>query len=178
MVMLGGLGLTAHGVWREQATLSLAGVVLCMVALSLTVLAVVYHWVTDTSTERIALAAAQRQAQQERATHIAAKAQLENERARLYQDLAADRAADAQRLKAERASVEAEFEDARAKLVADSMEILASWFVNGKIQPPEGCTGNLIHFPKQTEERDREQAPMPRQQPDRPRAREHGVVGP
>ena len=57
-VMLGGIGLTLHGVWRDQPTHSLAGVVLNMIALTVIILTTVHHWVTNTSTERTALAAA------------------------------------------------------------------------------------------------------------------------
>ena len=42
-VMLGGIGLTLHGVWRDQPTHSLAGVVLNMIAL--TVIAV--EWLNE-----------------------------------------------------------------------------------------------------------------------------------
>lgn len=168
--MLGGLGLTVYGVWRGQAPHCLAGVVLSMIALTLAILAVVHHWVTDTSAERAALAAAQRQAQEERNTYIAAKATVENELARLHKDLAADRAADAQRLKAERQAMQDEFDDARTELVNGAMETLAAWIVGGKVRPPERETGNLIRFPKQSEEQ--------AAQRQRERAREHGVVGP
>lgn len=162
--MLGGLGLTLHGVWRDQASHSLAGVVLSMIALTIIILAVIHRWVTDTRLERQALAAAQRLAQTERATYTAAKAALENEQARLYRDLAADRAADTRRLKAERQAMEDEFEDARAELSNNAMEILATWMVGGKVRPPERQAGNLIQFP--------------RQEPKRERAHEHGAVGP
>lgn len=173
-LLLVGLSLTLHGMWRDQATHSLAGVAISMVALAAIILLVIHRWITDTSIERTALAAAQRAAQAERTRHIAAQAALEGEQARLYRDLAADRAADAQRLKAERAAMEAEFEAARAKVAAEAMEALASWIVDGKVCPPEGQAGNLIPFPKQ----ERERTPTPHPQPTRARAREHGVVGP
>lgn len=167
-VMLGGIGLILHGVWRDQPTHSLAGVVLSMIALTVTILTVVHHWVTDTSTERTALAAAQREAQAERAKAFAAQAALENEQGRLYRDLAAETAAIRRRLEVDRAAMQQEFEDARSQLAADAMEILASWVVDGKVRPPERETGNLIRFPKQ----------QPVQAPQRERSREHGVVGP
>jgi hypothetical protein len=176
MATLGGLGLTLHGMWRDQLTCSLTGVVLVTIALAAIILTVIHSWITDTSIERTALAAAQRAAQAERTRHIAAQAALEGEQARLYRDLAADRAADAQRLKAERAAMESDFEESRAALAAEAMEILASWMVNGKVCPPEGHAGNLIQFPKPTQERER--TPTPQPQPARSRAREHGVVGP
>ena len=157
-VMLGGIGLTLHGVWRDQPAHSLAGVVLSMIALTVIILTTVHHWVTDTSTERTALAAAQREAQAERARAFAAQAALENEQGRLYRDLAAERA------------MQQEFEDSRSQLVADAMETLASWVVSGKVCPPTRETGNLIRFPKQQ--------PVQVQTPQRERSREHGVVGP
>lgn len=169
-VMLGGIGLTLHGVWRDQPAHSLAGVVLSMIALTVIILTTVHHWVTDTSTERTALAAAQREAQAERARAFAAQAALENEQGRLYRDLAAERAAIRGRLEVERAAMQQEFEDARSQLVADAMETLASWVVGGKVCPPTRETGNLIRFPKQQ--------PVQVQTPQRERSREHGVVGP
>jgi hypothetical protein len=168
VAMLGGLGLILHGMWRDQPTHSLAGVVLSMIALTATILAVVHHWVTDTRAERIALAAAQREAQAERARAFAAQAALENEQGRLYRDLAGERAAIRGRLEVERAAMQQEFEESRSQLVAEAMETLASWMVSGKVSPPERQTGNLIRFPKQ----------QPVQAPQRDRSREHGVVGP
>ena len=167
VVMLGGLSLTAHGMWRDQAPHSLAGVVLSMIGLTIIILGTIRHWITDTSTERIALGAAQRQAQEERRTYIAAKAALENDHARLYQDLAADRAADAQRLKAEREAMWAELEDARTDLVNEAMTTLATWIVGGKVRPPERRADNLNRFPHQGQE--------PQHQPER--AQEHGAAG-
>lgn len=167
-VMLGGIGLTLHGVWRDQPAHSLAGVVLSMIALTVIILTVVHHWVTDTSTERTALAAAQREAQAERARAFAAQAALENEQGRLYRDLAAECAKNRARLEVDRAIMQQEFEDARSQLAADAMEILASWVEDGKVCPPEPGTGNLIPFPKQ----------QPAPAPQRERSREHGVVAP
>ena len=176
VVILGGLSLTLHGVWRDQTPSALAGIAISMIALTAVVLMVIHHWITNTSIERTALAATQRAAQAEHSRHIAAQAALEGERGRLYQALAADRAADAQRLKAERAAMQREFDDARAELVAEAMKTLASWVVNGKVCPPERQAGNLIPFPKQTAERER--TPEPQPQPTRVRAREHGGVAP
>lgn len=166
-VMLAGLGLTLHGVWYDQATHSLAGVVCSMIALTATILTVLHRWITDTRTERLALAAAQREAQAERARCFAERAAMESEQGRLYRDLAAERAALAERLAAERAALEEEFEQRRTDLVRDAMATLASWTVNGKVRPPERKAGNLIRFPQQQ---------TPESQPER--SREHGHAGP
>lgn len=168
VVMLGGLGFTLHGVWRDHPDCSLAGVVLCMIALTVIILTVIHHWITDTRAERAALAAAQREAQEETARCFAERAALQNERLRLYRALAADRAADRERLDAERAAMEAEFEQARAEISAEAMRIFASWYVDGKVCPPERKSGSIIRFPDQMRER----------VPTRERSREHGVVGP
>jgi hypothetical protein len=170
VVMLGGLGLSVHGMWRDHPDCSLAGVVLSMIALTAIILTVIHHWITDTRAEHVALAAARQETQAERDRYFAAKANLEGERARLYQDLAAERAADAKRLAEERAAMEAEFEDARAEVSAEAMAILASWFVDGKVRPPERRKGNLIRFP--------EQGQQPAPAPQRERSRERGVVHP
>jgi len=169
-VLLGGLALTLHGVWRDQATHSLAGVVVSMVALTAIILTVIHKWVTDTSAMRTVLAATQREAQTEHNCYIAAKAALEIEKGRLYRDLAAERAALTATLKAERRAMEEEFELARAKVSSEAMEMLASWIVGGKVRPPERQAGTLIQFPNQT--------PLPHPEPLRGRSREHGVVGP
>lgn len=126
-----------------------------MIALTAIILAVLHRWITDTRLERQVLAAAQRQAQTERATYIAAKAALENEQTRLYRDLAADRAADTQRLAVERQAMQDEFDDARAQLVTEAMATVASWIIDGKVRPPERLAGNLIQFPRQEQQRER-----------------------
>jgi hypothetical protein len=168
VVMLGGVALTIHGVWRAQAPHSLAGIVLSMIALTVIILTVIHHWVTDTSTERLALGKAQREASAEQARYIALQAALEIDQARLYRDIAADRAADQTRLKNERQAMQQEFEDARTELVNDAMATFATWVVNGKVQPPERQSGNLIRFPHQGHQ--------PGQTPER--QREHGGVAP
>ncbi|MFJ4624302.1 hypothetical protein [Streptomyces sp. NPDC088812] len=167
-MMLGGLGLTIHGVSRDQASHSLAGFVLSMIALAVIILTVLHSWITDTRTERIALAAAQREAQAERTRCIAAQAALENEQGRLYRDLAAERAADRERLEKERAAMHEQFELDRGQLVNEAMATLASWIVDGKVQPPERKT-NLIRFPNQEQQTVRT--------PQRETPRGHGAAG-
>jgi hypothetical protein len=175
-VLLGGLALTLHGVWRDQATHSLAGVVISMIALTVIILTVIHKWVTDTSTERAVLAATQREAQVQRDRYFAAQVLLENEQGRLARDWAMERARHTRELIAERAAMEEEFELARGEISSEAMKLFASWIVGGKVCPPEDPTSNLIRFPNQ--------APQPRQHPEpcreqtRERGREHGVVGP
>jgi hypothetical protein len=169
-VLLGGLGLTLHGVSDGHHQCSLAGVVLCMVALTVIVLTVIHHWITDTRAECAALASAERAAQTERLRYVAARAALQSEQSRLYRDLAAERAADAERLEVERAAMQEQFELARSQVAAEAMQTLASWVVNGKVRPPEARTGNLIRFPQQQ--------PTPAPQPQTERSREHGAARP
>ncbi|CAM5509471.1 hypothetical protein [Streptomyces aurantiogriseus] len=139
-----------------------------MIALTAIILTTLHRWITDTRAERAALATDQRATQDERARCFAERAALQSERARLYRDLAAERAADSERLEVERAAMAEEFELARSQISREAMQILASWFVDGKVCPPEVRTGNLIRFPKQ----------QPVQAPQHERSREHGVVRP
>lgn len=166
-VVLGGLTLTLYGAWRDQLTHSLAGVVLSMVALTAIILVVIRRWVTNTSTERMVLAAAQRETQAERTRYIAAQAALENEQVRLRRDLDAERAALAAAAKVERAALAAEFEERRAALVSEAMEATFRMIRDGKFAPAPK-SGTVIRFPHQ------EQATAPQHE----RSRERGGVGP
>lgn len=155
--LLLGLVLTAYGVIRGQQAHCLAGVVIAMVALTGIILLAVHHWIRDTSTERTALAAAQRETQAERARYIAAQAALTNEQGRLQRDLATERAADAERRKQERAALEAEFEERRASLIEETMEITILMIRDGKLAPDTSRSGaTLIRFPPQQAARSRE----------------------
>lgn len=165
-VLLGGLALTLHGVWRDQATHSLAGVVLTMIALTVIILTVIHKWVTDTSTVRSILAATQREAQAQHHRYLAAQAGLENEQARLRRDLNAEKAALAKQVRNERAAIAAEFEERRAALIAETMEATVLMIRDGKFAPETKQGATLIRFPHQE--------PQPRHG----RTRERGVVGP
>ena len=165
---LGGLSLTIHGLMSDQLSHSLSGVALTMVGLTAIVLTVIRKWVTDTSDERRVLAAAQREAQGERARYFAERAALVNEQARMSKDIAAERAALTARLKSEREAMQAEFDAALGEASADAMNIAMSWVHGGKFAPPQPQQGNLIQFPHQ----------QPQDQPQRERSREHGVVRP
>ncbi|NED73316.1 hypothetical protein G3I51_13385 [Streptomyces sp. SID9944] len=139
-----------------------------MIALTGIILTVVHKWVTDTSTERTALGAAQRETQAERTRYIAAQAALENEQARLHRDLAAERAALSESIKAERTALAAEFEERRASLIAETMEATVLMIRDGKFAPDTLPTGQLIRFPRQG---------APAVESHRERSREHGIAG-
>lgn len=163
-----GLAVTLHGAIRDQPAHSVSGVCITMIALTGLILIALRKWTTDTRTERTILAAAQREAQAERARYFAAQAALENEQGRLNRDMAAERAGLNARLRAERERLHEEFEEQRATLVSETMEATFLLMRDGKFDPEASPPGNLIQFPHQ----------QPQQQPQRARSREHGVVGP
>lgn len=167
-LLLGGLALTLHGVWRDQATHSLAGVVLTMIALTVIILTVIHKWVTDTSTVRSMLAATQREAQAQHHRYLAAQAMMEIEQDRLRRDLNMEKAALGKRLRNERAAIAAEFEERRAALIAETMEATFLMIRDGKFAPDTEQGATLIRFPNQ----------QPQSQPRHDRPRERGVVGP
>lgn len=168
-ITLTGLAVILHGIAYNNLAHSIGGLGLTTTGLTAVALTLIHRWVTDTTKEREALAADQRKAQEERSLAFAEQAAVEGERSRLYRDLEAARAADEERLTIERAAMAQEFEDARAELVNNSMSILASWMVDGKIRPPERKNGTIIHFPDQ-----QHQEATPR----RERSREHGAARP
>lgn len=165
---LAGLAVIIHGIAYDNLAHSIGGLGVTTIGLTAVGLTLIRQWVTDTTAERNNLAAAQRVAEEERSRAFAEQAALEGERSRLYKDLQSARAADEERLAVERSAMEREFEDARTELVNNSMSILASWVVGGKVRPPERKSGTVIHFPDQ----------KPAVAPQRERSREHGVVGP
>lgn len=164
MVLLGGLSLTLYGVLRDDYARTLGGT--CFTATTLTVLAltIIRRWIADTSDERRALAAAQLRAQDESASYIALKAALVAEQGRLRQDINAEHAALTERLEVERRKMDVDFEERRAELIAETMESTFLMIHGGKFAPTTSGAGKLI--------------PFPQQEPQRQRAREHGVVGP
>jgi hypothetical protein len=152
----------------DQLSHSLSGVALTMVGLTAIILTVIRKWVTNTSDERRVLAAAQREAQGERARYFAERAALVNEQGRLSKDMAAERAGLTARLKAERKAMQDDFEEQRNELIAQTMEVTVRMIRNRKLAPGQITVGNLIQFPHQ----------QPQDQPQRERSREHGVVRP
>jgi hypothetical protein len=165
--MLGGIPVLLYGIWLDDTARSLGGACLVMASLILISLVLIHRWITDTTDERRILAAAQRQAAEERTRYIASQAALENEQARLNRDMAAERHRIAAQLIAERDALLVEFEERRAALVAETMEATVMMIRGGKFAPEEAPPrNNLIQFPKD----------LPAQEPSR--QREHGVVGP
>lgn len=166
---IAGLTVILHGIVYDNLAHSIGGLGITITGLAALALTLIHQWITDTSAQREALAADQRKAQEERSLAFAEQAAVEGERSRLYRDLEAARAAVEERLTVERAAMERDFEDARTELVNDSMRILASWFKDGKICPPERKNGTIIRFPDQ-----QHQDATARHE----RTREHGVVRP
>ncbi len=167
-VMFGGLALTLNGIAANQVPRSLGGVGAIMIGLTAIVLLVIHKWVTDTRAERSLLAAAQREAQEERACCIAAQSALESERTRMRRDLDAEHAALLERARVEREALDDEFEERRADLICETTEATVRMFYDGKFAPDVRRRGTLIQFPQQ----------QPQEQSHRSRSREHGVVGP
>lgn len=164
-VMFGGTALTVNGIFVNHVPRSLAGVGAVMIALTAAVLLIIHKWVTDTRAERSRLAAAQREAQEERALCIAAQSALESERTRMRRDLDAERAALLERARVEREALDDEFEERRADLICETTEATVKMFYDGKFAPDVRRRGTLIQFPRQEQSHGN-------------RSREHGVVGP
>ncbi|MFE2353411.1 hypothetical protein [Streptomyces parvulus] len=159
-----------HSTARDNVAGSIGGACLVMVGLTLAILIFVRRWVCDTRDERRILAATQREAQAERTRYIAAQAGLTNESTRLNREIAAERTRILTTLKVEREAMAADFDNTRAKELAEAFQTGAEMERAGvfkhRQQPPRG---NLLTFPKK-------QPAAP--EPERERSREHGVVGP
>lgn len=164
-VMFGGMALALNGIATSQVPRSLGGVGAIMIGLTMVVLLVIHKWVTDTRAERSRLAAAQREAQEERSLCIAAQSALESERTRMRRDLDAEQVALLERARVEREALDDEFEERRAALICETMETTFLMVHNNKFAPDVPRRGTLIQFPQQ-------------EQPHQSRSREHGVVGP
>jgi hypothetical protein len=167
-ILLAGFAVIIRSASRDNVAGSIGGACIVMVGVSLVILLFVRYWVVNTSEERRVLAAAQRQAQEERTQYIAAKAALENEHGRLNRDMAAERARIRAALKVEQAKMRAEFDEERATLAAEAFRTGVEMERAGMLKPDRQPAGNLIKFPKQ----------VPQPAPARERSREHGVVGP
>lgn len=149
VAMLGGLPALLYGILHNDTARSIGGACLIMTALILTSLVSIRSWIVETSDERRILAAAQRQAAEERTRYIAAQAALENEQARLNRDMAGERQRIAAQLIAEREAMRDEFDDHKATLIAETMETTFLMIKGGKFAPEETPQqGNLIQFPK------------------------------
>ncbi len=162
-ILLGGLALTLYGSIRNNTAHSVSGTCFTGFALTIIVLLIIRRWVVDTSEERRRLAEDQRRTQDEYASYIAMKAALEVEQGRLRQDISAEHAALGERLAVERQKMEADFEERRAALISETTEATFMMIHNGRFAPA-APSATLI--------------PFPQQDPQRERAREHGVVHP
>lgn len=161
-VMFGGMALAFNGIVHNEVPRSLGGVGAVMIALTAAVLLVIHKWVSDTRAERALLAAAQREAQEEKACCVAAQSALESERTRMRRDLEAERVTLLERSRVEREALETEFENIRGALICETMEATVRMCHDGKFAPNTRRGGTLIPFPQQEQQR----------------SREHGVVGP
>lgn len=171
-VLLVGLSVLVYGIIRNDLARSFGGACLTVPALTVLALLVIRRWVVDASSERLALAEAQREAEAEQSRYLAARAALENEQGRLTRDMTAERIALAARLKAERDQLQTEFDARRGELMAEAMEVTMRMVRGGKLAPAQPPSDNLIRFPGQFPVQ--QDAP----QPERARSREHGVGGP
>ncbi len=145
-----GIALTTHGVAQESAPHALGGVAFTMIALTLLILLAVRRWIIDTSAERTRLAEATRSANDERTKYIAAQTAVEMERQRLTRDAAADRARTLALLDAERAAMQDAFEEQKAQLVADTLEVGAKLFRDRAAgEQARHDHARVIEFPKQ-----------------------------
>lgn len=169
-VAAGGLTAVLYGALHNDPSRTVAGTCITLTALVVLSLLLIRHWIVDTSEERRLLAAAQRQAQAERSSYLAAQAALTAEQGRLTTDRATERRAEAVRLQAERQVLAKEFEEKRADLIAETIEGFWRMVTSGEMAAPARQQSKVIPFPKP------HQQPQHRPEPTRPR--EHGVVSP
>ncbi|MBW5420246.1 hypothetical protein GKQ77_01505 [Streptomyces sp. BG9H] len=135
---------------------TLGGVCFTMIALTLIILLAIRQWITDTHAERARLAEATRSATDEHARYITAQAVVEMERQRLTRDAAADRAQTLTMLAAERAAMQDAFEEQRAQLVSDALEMGAKMFRDHAANDAtQHGHARVFEFPKQETERAR-----------------------
>lgn len=152
-----------YGIVRNTVPHSLAGLGLIIPASLAIAVAVLRVYSLDTRDERRNLAAAQRQAVDQKALYLAAQAGLENEMGRQARDMAAQRAANAASLIKEREVLRAAFEAERLQQSQRAFQLGVQMERSGALKPDEPLPTNLIPFPPQ--------------QPEHTRARE-GVVRP
>lgn len=146
---LTGLALTGLGVLYDNVPCTVGGSTLILTGVSVIALILIRTWISDTSDARSALAAAQRDTERERSRYFAAQAALENEQGRLRQELNNERRRIASQLVQEREAMNAAFEEKKAALVSETMEVTVRMFRNGDFAPDTLTTGQLIQFPKQ-----------------------------
>ena len=167
-LILVGFALLLHGIAFEDLPRAVGGLGINLVGDTAIVLFMIRAWVTDTNAQRRELMEAQHLALAQRDRYFAAQGALECEQSRITRDAAAERAANAARLQAEREALHVEFEERRAALIAETMEATILMLRGDKLTAGEKPAGNLIPFP----------VPHSQGQPEQARSREHGVVGP
>ncbi|NEY33030.1 hypothetical protein GTU99_12650 [Streptomyces sp. PRKS01-65] len=167
VVLAAGFAMIIRSAATHNPAGAIGGACLIMVGLTLAILIVVRHWITDTSAERRALAEAQREAQSQQTRYIAAQAAMEVEHGRRTREIEAERARLAATLKAERQKMQAEFEGTRAKELSEAFQTGAEMERAGVFKRQQQPRGNLLRFPQKQP-----------QAPEQERSRGHGVVGP
>ncbi|MEV0114622.1 hypothetical protein AB0H77_15420 [Streptomyces sp. NPDC050844] len=148
--------LIIHGVAHKEPTGTLAGACLGMMVCAGVGFVSIRRWTTDTRVERARLADAVRDAESERTRYIAAQAAMEMERQRVARDAAADHARTAAILTAERAAMADQFEEQRAQLVSETLEVAFKLArSNTGEETHEHERARVINFPQQQAERAR-----------------------
>jgi hypothetical protein len=170
--LLAGILASAYGIIGSNTPHALGGLGLIVAASTAIALAVLRNWIIDTSDERRNLAAAQRQAENQRSQYYAAQANLENELARAAHDMAAQRARNTASLIKEREALRAALEAERLQLSQKAFRMGAQMERAGMLKPDEPAPTNLIQFPHQQPQ------PQGHPQPERTRPSEHGVSAP
>lgn len=165
-LLTAGLLVGAHGVIRSEIPRALGGIALGFTGLFLIALVAVRRWICDTKEERRDLAQSRREADATQHKYLAAQANLESEMIRLNRDLNTERHRIAATLVAERQSMLAEFEKQRLQITTEAFRTGVEMERAGMLKPDEPVPPNLIQFPKQQPQADREHS------------REHGVVHP
>ncbi|MBT2505110.1 hypothetical protein J7I98_04205 [Streptomyces sp. ISL-98] len=165
IVLVLGVAVILYGVAENDLARSLGGACLSMTALTLIALVAIKKWCTDTRVERASLTAATRAADAERTRYVALESALATERARTRRDIQAQQEAMAARLEAECVAMQERFEERRAQLICDTMEMTLQMKNAGLLDPPAAGEdrGRVIGFPAQHPQTQAE------------RARDHGA---
>lgn len=147
LITSAGLGIILYGIITDDLKRAIGGAIFALCSLSFIALVVIRRWITDTNAERRRLDDAVRTADADRMRYVAAQAACEVERARVRRDVAAERELLAARLEAERAAMDKQFEEKRAKLICDTTEAAFLLFKDGfpDVSAPEGA--RVIGFP-------------------------------
>lgn len=142
-----GVAVAVSGAWRGHPPVTVTGLCLTVVSLTLITLNTVKSWITDTSAERARLLAAVRQNDQTRGQYIAAQSTLASERERMRRDAEYEAAACATLLANERLKLQDEFEDQRAELICQTFEAAFQMIQNGILTAPRRGSRAVIPFP-------------------------------